>query len=337
MTSGTNSDKRSFEIASLLIAISALSYAAGYLVVESYHEGLNLHAPSGEYFRIEYLHIGVLCNLSIAIGTIPTFLFFAERPPPDEPSLKKYLKWMAFGYCLLLTLGMYLQVLFSPPHHQPLCAQIVLVAAIFIWLSNSFFQWSEQVVTCAMWVVFFLSLGFFIVEAATVCNKSLWWRWLTEPVSGDYYMARDFLSWFSFILFSVFLGRLSEFVYRGWFSDKKAERILTITVAPLPVFVYYILLVIFARSIFTHIPVAKGGGDFSDVGPSIVYARPGTILPPSVKDSQEVLVILHTSDCLFVTKFDNKTRKNIGKTSDVPQIDELMVNQLMAIGDVRQQ
>jgi hypothetical protein len=59
--------KAGLDFAAWLLAIPALIYATGFLVVFTAEERLGLVSTSGDFFKIKYMHVGVLCATFIGL------------------------------------------------------------------------------------------------------------------------------------------------------------------------------------------------------------------------------------------------------------------------------
>jgi hypothetical protein len=69
-------DRGSFQsLPQWFIAIAALIYATGFLVVFSFFERFGLRETGVEFFKAKFFHVGILCLMFPVIVLVPPFAF----------------------------------------------------------------------------------------------------------------------------------------------------------------------------------------------------------------------------------------------------------------------
>jgi hypothetical protein len=59
------------------LAVAAFVYATGFLVVFTYFESFGVREAGGDFFRVKYVHVGILCLLFMGIIAVPSYTYAA--------------------------------------------------------------------------------------------------------------------------------------------------------------------------------------------------------------------------------------------------------------------
>jgi hypothetical protein len=71
-------DKKSFlaKAPEWFLAVAALIYATGFLVVFTFFAALGIREAGTEFFKVKYVHVGILCLIIPVLVGMPTYSFF---------------------------------------------------------------------------------------------------------------------------------------------------------------------------------------------------------------------------------------------------------------------
>jgi hypothetical protein len=292
----------------------------------------------GEYFKIKYLHVGFLCTISIALVAGLSFSWFYQREVRGVVSdHRQYLRKRNVVLTMLLVGGLYLQLVLAPPGSMPAAAQVSLLTVVIIWLVNASWPSLFKRKTCLVGSL----IGLAVIFAASECAM------LVGPVCLRYTLptstARTLLGTSLTIALSLLLGRL---IYL-WSKESRdgrpfCGRVLHFALTvPLGLFVYYNVIIGFARFIYPYIPVSKGGGDYSDVHAAVLYlSRDADRLPAALhmisKDASQsdpVVILEETSDYLYVARDVDNERRLWGKdgSRSAPEVYQVSKHEIMDV------
>jgi len=301
---------RFLDIPALGVVLLTLLYVTGFIVVFAHNERLGLVTVPSDFFQLRYLHVGVLACAFLGICTATSFQIALSLATPDASLRSDKLARLAqLAMVLFVTIGIYTLLALAPPRSLSYGALLALalfgaMATFHLWRM----QWRERRSSTANanqsptrkydhtllgWllrgVLLVLSLVFFVFEVGSVpWPTGGWWIRLTALVALCFLMGAA-------------LGRLAYTRSR----DRTEHGAWTRRVAPfvlLLAFWYYVIVYGFSIVVYAHIPLAKGGGDFSDAVP--VWIRLAEDAAQSLSDAhavkQPVVVILESSEFLYV-------------------------------------
>jgi hypothetical protein len=166
-----------------------------------------------------------------------------------------------------------------------------------------------------------LALTFTLSELSLLIGP----RWLAFTPTAP--RLRQGLGVFLTGLLAFFLGRLTYLwnQEREGIGASNKQMLFFVLMTPLGIFTYYLIITGFARFVYPHIPVSKGGGDYTDAVPAILHARHQdadtlpdelrTLAPANKFQSDPVIVLLETGDYLYVVQDRPNERGMWGKGS----------------------
>ena len=271
---------------SWFLAITALVYGTGFLIVVTFLDGWGLRETGAEFLKAKYTHVGILCLSFPAIfgGTLIGFgeYYRRKRKPEAAAQLPSGIATMPHVFVpvvallMNLTLIFYIYVMFAPPKfHRDNPGRIALVflvtipglVALRFWdsVARRMFRkkWVAPAQAWGRWVLMAVVIGVLDVY-------SLWNKDLCETL-GDVLRAGGWT-------FIVFVVLLMFVLWRLLLLDDDLPQPLRrpLWVAGFCVVgaIYYLSVMSFTHSFFPCIRATRGGGDYSGVEPVRIYVRP---------------------------------------------------------------
>ncbi|MGO9085753.1 MAG: hypothetical protein ACLQBK_11040 [Candidatus Sulfotelmatobacter sp.] len=114
------------------LAVAGLIYATGFLVVFTFFARLGIREAGTEFFKVKYVHVGILCLIIPALTAVPAYAFFYMlRRAAETEHAGQVADLHVHVPSGILTLNMivtfYVYVMFSPPGYLRLRGLMVLV------------------------------------------------------------------------------------------------------------------------------------------------------------------------------------------------------------------
>jgi hypothetical protein len=313
------------------LAVAALIYATGFLVVFTFFARLGIREAGTEFFKVKYVHVGILCLIIPALAAVPaySFLYMLRRATETEHTgqVAELHVYVPSG---ILTLNMiatfYIFVMFSPPgyfrtkgHIVPVIfgATLLGLAAVqkiskkgfevFIGRQadrvsrvsaspesiGSWMRWA----LCAI-VIFFLDRYAFLGI----------WRDLKEMLTGNMRFTSGGYIFLLFVFVMVYLfWRVSRRCHD--LADHKLKIALWATTVPLMFAAFYLCILSFAYSVYAYIPAERGGGSYVDASHVVLTfhgspaALPSDLIESGLR-SKPLLIIEETGNSIYVADPD---------------------------------
>jgi hypothetical protein len=290
------------EIPEWFLAVAALIYATGFLVVFTYFGSFGIKEAGTDFFKVKYVHVGTLCLLLEAILLVPIAGIIAMRSgsskqpmqKPDSPTAPAKHRYRGHWSSVLLMINMlltfYVFAMFAP---------------------RAFFQEKHNALL-PIFLISFLGLAliagigtdtlWFKVETA---SKQKSWpidtgriapklRWLLciGVIGGiDYLSFKDLgpsllqVLWGppakpGGILFFAFIGVIFLIWWRTHSrakllgDNKNGKTGIWATAVCLMIATHYLAVLSFAFDIYPYIPAERGGGSFVDTPLATLRFKP---------------------------------------------------------------
>lgn len=294
-----------------------LIYATGFLIIITFFDRFGLRESSGDFFKVKYLHAGILYWLLPMISLAPLYGFYLvrqftkDRKAPGEDIFRSYIPSALLVTNLLFVF--YVFAVFAPPGSAtqreaviPMMFLVTLGGIILTrvgsrklvthGLAQSF---ADSIVVYTRWflcVVIICWLDWYALGGGIL--RLLWeifWG------GGKYF--------FLFLLTAAFLAERTR-VRSKQFSDYRAKLTIKVLGGCLIIATCYLSVLAFALRIYPYIPVTKGGGDYVGA-PNVVLCFQGAneklALPELVGTTQndcirskELQIIEESATSIFV-------------------------------------
>ncbi len=317
--------KSGLDFAGWLLAIPALIYATGFLVVFTAEERLGLIGIAGDFFKIRYMHVGMLCATFIALFAA---LAYMHRELTFKGKQENTANNGAMAFDLrakhLLVIfpvigGIYVQLTITPPGTFWGWPAFTLITFAFVTVGGAIALSPLRLTQPNHWVrrtwmvlVGVLGTAFLLAELLIV----EWGRW------GIWWKAA--LSVTILAVFAALIGRTLHRSVEGARVEQASGRrivwwLIGVSFAG---FFYYVDAYGFALAIYPHISIRKGGGDFCDAPTVIVYfaERADETVPANVLDgphrTKPLVLLLETAEVIYAAEGAVQERCLWGKSAE---------------------
>jgi hypothetical protein len=277
-----------------------LIYATGFLIIITFFDRYGLRESSGDFFKVKYLHAGILYWLLPLIALAPLYGFYLlrhfskETPLEGEDIFKGYIPSALLVTNLLFVF--YVFAVFSPPGSVgqrefviPVMFLVTIGGIILTrvgirklvekGLSQSF---GDDITLYARWI---LCVGIiFGLDWYALGGDLLRLLWSIFLGGGWVF--------FAFLLTAAFLAERTR-VRTKQFSDYRAKLTLKVLAGGLIIATFYLSVLAFALRIYPYIPATKGGGDYVGA-PNVVLCFQGANEKLELSD----LVATTQNDCI---------------------------------------
>jgi hypothetical protein len=276
-----------------------LIYATGFLINITFLDRFGLRESSGEFFKVKYLHAGILFWLIPIIILAPVYGFYMiwrlgkDAVNKGQQVFKVYVPSAILVTNLLFVF--YVFAVFTPPGtatRREFVIPVMFIATVVGIVATRFGTGkliekglSESTgVMLTVWVRWILCIGIVIGldwYALDGFLRSLWdifWN------GGIYF--------FLFLLTAAFMAERVR-VRGKQYPDVRIKFALEVIGACLIVATYYLSVIAFTVRIYPYIPVTKGGGDYVGA-PNVVMCFQGN----NEKLAVPVLVGNTSNDCI---------------------------------------
>lgn len=305
------------DFAGWLLAIPALLYATGFLVMFTAEERLGIVNSGGDFFKVKYMHVGVLCVMYIGLFAGLAYLFSEwtnkeGRAGPTDLTRR------------------HLLILF------PVIAGIIVQLTIAPLGS---FWWPPAGLLLGFTVVAVVVSSYAQVKRGTQADYQIHWGWLVliaglgwaflvaEVCAVEWYLWKSPLkASVSFVMFAVFACLIGRSLFRsaeGARGQQTAGRRVAWWLIGMSFagFFYYVDTYVFALAIYPHISVRKGGGDYCDAPDAVLYfvGRDNGAVPEDVLDgdrrSKLLVILLENAGVIYAAEDEGSERCRWGKSS----------------------
>lgn len=317
-----------------------LIYATGFLIIISFFDRYGLRESSGDFFKVKYLHAGILYWLLPLISLAPLYGFYLlrqfskEQAGDGEDIFKAYIPSALLVTNLLFVF--YVFAVFAPPgsatHREFVIPAMFLVTLGGIILTRIGTRKlvkeglsqraADNIVIYARWflcLVIICGLDWFALGGEIL--RLLWeifWG------GGMYF--------FLFLLTAAFLAERTR-VRSKQFTDYRAKLTLRVLGGGLILATFYLSVLVFALRIYPYIPVTKGGGDYVGA-PNVVLCFQGAneklALPDLVGTtdndcirSKELQIIEESATSIFVADPTDAGGPRLWRTGKKPVVYEI--------------
>jgi hypothetical protein len=245
-----------------------LIYATGFLINITFLDRFGLRESSGEFFKVKYLHAGILFWLLPTIVLAPIYGFYLvwrfgkDAINKDQPIFKVYVPSAVLVTNLLFVF--YVFAVFTPPGTAT--RREFVIPAMFIFtvvgiiatrfgtgkliekgLAQNF---GEKLNVIARWILcvgVVIGLDWYALDGFLRTLWDIFWD------GGIYF--------FLFLLTAAFM--IERVRVRGnQYADVRMKLTLQVLGGCLIIAAYYLSVLAFTIRIYPYIPVTKGGGDY---------------------------------------------------------------------------
>lgn len=253
-------------------------YATGFLIIITFLDRFSLRESSGDFFKVKYLHAGILFWMLPIIVIVPLYGFYFLKVTDKEDAtnnredviegeagreeFKAYVSSAVLVTNLLFVF--YIIAVFAPPgfaaQRDLLVLGMYLVTVIGIVSIRAITNWlkreglshrtGERLAYAARWL---LCIGI-VIGLDTYSLKGLGETLKAVAWPGGVYF-------FLFLLTTALIGERTRVRSRG-ITDWRRKTILKVIASCLMIATYYLSVLAFAYLIYPFIPVTKGGGDY---------------------------------------------------------------------------
>jgi hypothetical protein len=317
-----------------------LIYATGFLIIITFFDRYGLRESSGDFFKVKYLHAGILYWLLPLIVLAPLYGFYLlkqfskEKPAEGEDLFRAYIPSALLITNLLFVF--YVFAVFSPPgsvaQRESVIPVMFLVTIGGIILTRVFTRIlireglspkaGDDIVLYGRWILcvgIIFGLDWYALGGGLL---KLLWHILLD---GGWIF-------FAFLLTGAFLAERTR-VRSKQFSGFRAKLTLKVLSGGLIIATFYLSVLAFALRIYPYIPVPKGGGDY--VGsPNVVLCFQGAneklALPELVGTTQndcirskELQIIEESATSIFVADPNDAGGPQSWRTGKKPMVYEI--------------
>jgi hypothetical protein len=301
-----------------LLAFTGFVYGTGFLIVYTFFNRFGLKETASDFFKIKYIHVGVLFLIFPMLLIIPIVAMLLrmrmQRQKMEEGERKMHLP--VFFLVSNFLLVFYIIIMFAPPDflrttlRVPLSISddkftaIMLIFGLTILGLVSITRIAEKVikdniserfVIWAQWVLLIL-----VLYLDWQLLFGLYRRLVDMLVTGQY-----------FIYLLILISLTAWFTYwrLATVKDRTRKRVAGIVAGCIMGALYYMSVLAFSFGIYPYISAEKGGGDYSDASNVIVEFSPQIrdSLPASLLDnassgarSKSLILIQETGTSYFV-------------------------------------
>ncbi len=309
------------------LATAGLIYATGFLVVFTFFARLGIREAGTEFFKVKYVHVGILCLIIPTLTALSTFaLSYMSRMDSEKKhdgqagEIHIYLPSVVLTLNLIATF--YIYVMFSPPgyfrtrgHLIPLIFGITLLglAAVQQLTRKSFVVFvgrradrikeisatPEAIGSVLRWILCILVVVFLDRYSFRGLGHDLW-----EMFTGNNTFRNGGYVFLIFVFLMLFLyWRISR--RSRMLSDHRLKIALWASGLSLMFATLYICILTFSYSVYSYIPAERGGGSYVESA-EVVLTFQGNpdVLPvnllESASKSKPLLIIEETNASIYV-------------------------------------
>ncbi len=305
------------DIPPFFLALAALIYATGFLIIFSFHDSYGLQGVDAAFFKIRYAHVGILFLMLPLIATCASYAWThsswrrgqgATNSPGHGRAFRRHI--VVIG--LLVGLTYYLFLMFAPPgashrHH----IWIPLLLALVVPLFGRYFALRmdkkgkvKRADTVRIFVVLFLA-GFL--------------SWAVSPLYALFIGEQSLqIAAVFFLFFVALMSHIIQILVGDAKGTKPGEGRRGHYALGVPILglLYFMTILTFALGVFHYVPRSKGGGDYTQAGLVVLYFKengesqvPGRIVEKGCaggKHSIPLVMIEGTASSVFVADPEEK-------------------------------
>jgi hypothetical protein len=315
----------------LLLVASLFLYSTGFVVVSTSLERLGVAMPAGDFLKIQYVYVGVFASAFVAFIFGASYLVFhllETRLYGTVAPRKEIPRHSVLAMCMV-AIWLYLQVAFAAPGSFSVLGAVFLNTFILAWLGVSLYvqrpRKRPEAQNLPLDLLVTLAFLFLVVECATVFGA----KWTESALATHPMVAMTNMVALPFFQ-SIYVGRL---VFRLIKQERRTqldfgERFQWYFLHGAVVFMlYYATILSFTVVCYSHMPVRKGGADFTEAPAAILRFKVANSLPmqdaiidpldQSGLASIPVVLLAETSFSYFVAPDPINQRSRWGKFGDV--------------------
>jgi hypothetical protein len=322
----------------------ALVYGSGFLCVYTFLDRFGIRGTGGDFFRVRYVHVGILfllfpiCVLTPLAVALSLKRIQLKAKAADNAgnratgwrgrklvNQEKQVKIPLSSYLLFLNMGwvFYLYILFTPREFLFTREKEIILPLIFIasLLGPRLIEWG---------------VGRYVVRHRLEnCSRGLRWLFfLIIVIPLDYLAFRGFFGELWVIFWGnrgivpagavYYLLLMAMIPYTFWRANVRCKQIehqrarkeWRLAATCLCLMFYFIAINSFALRVFPHIPLSKGGGDYSHI-PTVTLKLRETAVPSSiVANTDPVGLGLTVSNCFLIIE-ETPTSLFLANTNNV--------------------
>jgi hypothetical protein len=284
-------------------AVLFLLYATGFVVVFNAQGQLGLSAAHVEFFRLKYLHVGVLATVFVfpfaGLAFVLLLRVTGGHTPAERSVASRRLTYFHILVTASIVFGLYVRMTLAEMSSLGRIELTTLLIFVSLGLLVAFLHTGDpalvradrggmRITRVALSLTAVLYLAFELLNIATsrtLYSPSAWL--LATLVLG---------------LFSAFIGAV---IYRVHYRVSQGTgRWLVLLAIPFVAFFYYLVVWGFGALVYPYIPEAKGGGDFAGA-PSVRICG----APPKDSGVRDVpyVVLFETESTIYLAEREPET------------------------------
>jgi hypothetical protein len=293
------------------VPAAGIIYATGFLIITTYFDRFGLRESSSDFFKVKYIHAGILYWLIPTLVAMPFYGFylvssFRKEADPQSSVFKVYLPTVLLVVNLLAVF--YIVAVFAPvgftrdkEYAVPAMFIVTVLGIIGINLFTKHYvkdEQSDRFGNVARWVLCLVVLFGLDVYTLNGLFQLLWdisWK------GGVYFFVFMLLA-----LVTVERTRIRTSAVTDW----RQRVALKMVAGCILVAIYYLSVLAFALRLYPYIPVTKGGGNYVDAPTAVLcfqetnakFALPDLVGPTSNDciPSKPLQIIEETTTSVFV-------------------------------------
>ena len=287
------------------LALAALIYATGFLIIFTFHDSYGLQGVDAAFFKIRYAHVGILFLMLPLIATCASYAWThsswrrgqgATNSPGQGRAFRRHIVFIG----LLVGLTYYLFLMFAPPgafhsHHMWIPLSLTLVVPLLG-------RYGALRMDKKGWVKRADILRIFVVLSLVGI--------LSRVVSSLYPLFIGEQSFLIATVFFLFFVLLMSYIIQILVGDAKetkpgeGRRGRYALGVPILGLLYFMTILTFALGVFHYVPRSKGGGDYTKAGLVVLYFKengeskvPGRIVEKGCSGPKCSILLLFERDC----------------------------------------
>jgi hypothetical protein len=250
------------------LTVVGLAYATGFLIIFTFLERFGLKDAGTEFFKVKYMHVGILFLMFPIASIIPFFYMLLNKESQDQKP-PVYLPSIVLIFNTLMVF--YIIVAFAPPGFVMQRQALIPIIFSFTTFGLSILQYiipifikedkTKIVHEFARWslcIIIALPLDIYSLRGL---YKNLWEMF----VDGGY----------TFLIFIILFGiTIWRFYIRSKRTQTSHGKYCNLILAACMMFsLYYLSVLTFALRVYPYIPASKGGGDYYYAPKAIFYYK----------------------------------------------------------------
>jgi len=301
-----------------LLAFTGFVYGTGFLIVYTFFNRFGLKETASDFFKIKYIHVGVLFLIFPMLLVIPIMAMLLRmrmqrrKMEPGERKVHLPVFFLVSNFLLVF----YIIIMFAPPDflrtnvRAPFAladdkfTAIILIFGLTILGLVSITQLAEKVIKENITEAFVVLTQWLLLLVVVYLDWQLLYglyrRLGTMLITGQY-----------FIYLLVLISLTVWFTYQrlATVHDKTRKRAAGVIATCIIGALYYMSILAFSFGIYPYISAEKGGGDYSDASTVVIGfdaqfkdSVPSTLLEKvgGSLNSKSLILIQETGTSYFV-------------------------------------